>query len=93
MKYTPSVMTEPGFEISQKNRSGSCRPASASSMSMSRPMARKMGAMMRPATRIFTLSGYFASTNAAVRNAPADAPAKNRYHAIIGPQTMVHHLT
>ena len=22
-----------------------------------------------------------------------DAPAKNRYHAIIGPQTMVHHLT
>ena len=43
--------------------------------------------------RIFTLSGYLASTNADVRNAPADAPAKNRYHAIIGPQTMVHHLT
>ena len=93
MKYTPSVITEPGFEMSQKKRSGLCRPASASNMSMSRPMPTKMGAMMRPATRIFTLSGYLASTNVDVRNAPADAPAKNRYHAIIGPQTMVHHLT
>lgn len=56
-------------------------------------MPRKMGEIMRPATRIFTLSGYFASTKAEVRKTPADAPAKNRYQAIIDPQTIDHHLT
>ena len=93
MKYTPSVITEPGLAMSQKKRSGLCRPASASNINMTRPIPRKIGAMIRPATRIFTLSGYFTSTKAEVRKAPADAPARNRYHAIIGPQTMVHHLT
>ena len=37
--------------------------------------------------------GIFHLNESRVRKAPADAPARNRYHAIIGPQTMVHHLT
>ena len=61
MKYTPSVMTDPGFMTRKMKRNGLCRPASASTMSMTRPMPMKIGARMRPATRMRTASGYFRS--------------------------------
>ena len=42
---TPQVMTDRGLESSRAKRSGSCKPASASSMSSTSPMPTAIGAI------------------------------------------------
>ena len=86
-KTTPQLMTDPKLDSRRANRSGLCRPASASSMSSSRPAMTTAGAIRCPARRMLTASGCFHRRYADATNAPPPIPARNKYHAMMPPHT------